>query len=150
MKITKLIPAFLAAALISLTGCKQLTPQGAAALTTLAVYEFGKENPKITKTMREIQPLACDAALNPTNTIENVVWIIQKAGVDTETKEVLNVLLTIYQVSVAPIGDDTVKTRPYFEAVICQGWAGGLALLPVPVEKNAVPKYVTGQWLRVK
>lgn len=149
-------PKFLAATLIAfslvaLTGCKNLTPQGAAGLTTTAVYEFGKNNPKLTKTMREIQPLACAVAQRPGSTVEDVIGEVENAnGVNADTKEILNVLLTIYQVAIAPQSTNVATTHPYLEAVICPGWAGGLALIPDATSKNAPPKAVHGRWLRVK
>lgn len=132
MKLTNKLPVLLAAISLAVSGCKQLTPQGAAGLTTAAVYAFGRDNPKITATMRQIQPAACDIAKNPGSTVEDVVGVIENSGgVDADTKAVINVLLTVYQVAIAPIGTNQSQTHPYLEAVICPGWAGGLALLPV-------------------
>jgi hypothetical protein len=159
--ISKLLASVTLTSLVLLTGCKSLTPQGASALTTTAVYAFGRNNPKIVETMRKVQPLACDMAKNPGATVEDVVGIIENAGgVNSDTAAVINVLLAIYQTSIAPVGTNQAKTHPYLEAVICPGWEGGLALLPMDgpmiggVTKNAIPKKVSsqvpGKWVLVK
>ena len=135
---SKRLVSLVALSLAALTGCKNLTPQGAAALTTGAVYAFGRNNPHIIEKMRQIQPLACDMAKNPSSTVEDVVGIIQNAaGVDTDTKAVLNVLLAIYQTSIYNVGTNQPQTHPYLEAVICPGWSGGLSLLPAVSESGA-------------
>jgi len=113
-----------------LTGCKNLTPQGAASLTSLAVYEFGKDNPKATATMRLAQPVACELVKSPGSTVEDVIGAIQNAGgVSPDTKEVLQVLLAIYQTSIYQVGTNQAQTHPYLEAVICPGWQRGLELI---------------------
>lgn len=150
MKLIKIIPILAIAVL--LTGCAgRITPQGAAGLTTAAVYAFGRSNPQITATMREIQPVACEMARNPASTLEDVIGVIQNsAGVNDDTKAVINVLLAIYQTSTYPNQTNPLQSRPYLEAVICPGWAGGLALLPAPgvdAPKSAAP---VKHWILVK
>lgn len=153
-KMKKLLISLVAVSLIAMTGCKQLTPQAASTLTTAAVYAFGRNNPKIVTTMRQIQPAACDIAKNPGSTVEDVVGVIENyPGVSEDTKAVVQVLLAIYQTSIAPVGTNQSKTHPYLEAVICPGWAGGLALLPsgganaVSAMRNAP---APGKWVLVK
>ncbi len=157
MKSLKSLAVTLAAfSLLALTGCKNLTPQGAASLTTIAVYEFGKDDARLTKTMRELQPLACAVAKNPSSVVEDVIDEVQNAnGLNADTEEILNVILTIYQVAIAPHGTNASTTHPYLEAVVCQGWDGGLKLLPGETppgvaSKSAPQKVVHGKWLRVK
>src|SRR6185369_8118758 len=64
----------------ALTGCKQITPQVASTLTTTAVYAFGRNNPKIVATMRQVQPAACFAASQPGSTVEDVVGVIENTA----------------------------------------------------------------------
>lgn len=145
--IKKLSVVLVCTSSLFLIGCAgRITPLTAQSLTTLAVYEFGKQNPKITATMRKIQPLACDMAKNPGSTVEDVVGVVENAGgVNADTKAVINVLLAIYQTSVAAVGTNQPQTHPYLEAVVCPGWAGGLDLLPGAsgVTKNAIPLKVS-------
>jgi phosphoglycerol transferase MdoB-like AlkP superfamily enzyme len=128
----KLLVSVAATSIILLAGCAgRITPQTAASLTTLAVYEAGKDNGKLAADMRQIQPAACNVASNPDATIEDVAnAIANAAGAKPDTKVIVNVILSILQTSTAPIGTNTVNQSPYIKAVICDGWAGGLALLP--------------------
>lgn len=154
MKLTnKLLVSLTAFLLVVATGCAgRLTPQGAAGLTTAAVYAFGNNNPKIVKTMRQIQPAACDIAKNPGATVEDVIGVIENTGgVDADTKAIINVLLAIYQTSIAPSHTNQAEAHPYLEAVICPGWAGGLALLPA--SPGAVSKQISSpraKWVLMK
>lgn len=128
----KLLASLALTSTILLSGCAgRMTPQGAAGLTTAAVYAFGNNNPKIVKTMRDIQPAVCEIAKNPGATVEDVIGVIQNTGgVDADTKAIINVLLAIYQTSIYPSHTNQAESHPYLEAIICPGWAGGLALLP--------------------
>lgn len=148
----KLLASVAATSLMLLCGCAgKLTPQGAAGLTTAAVYAFGQNNPKIVATMLQIQPAACGIAKNPGSTVEDVVGVIENSGgVNEDTKAVINVLLAIYQTSIYPAHTNQAESHPYLEAVICQGWAGGLALLPgsEPVAHRTEPP--SSKWILVK
>lgn len=127
----KLLMSVVAVSLLALTGCKNITPQQASGAATLAVYAYGTAQPQNVPIMRVIQPAACDVVKNPGATIEDVVGVIENtAGVNEQTKAIINVLLTIYQTSITPVGTNQSQIHPYLEAVICPGWAGGLALLP--------------------
>lgn len=149
-----LIAMLAATSLLMLSGCAQLTPEGAAVLTRFAVYEYGKNNKQATDTMRRIQPTACEVALHPDGTLAAVVTTVQNiGGVNADTKELLNVLLAIYQTSVQPHGTNVVKHRPYLQAVFCDGWQGGLEAIPSGpaasvTKRNAAPQFKT--WVRVK
>ncbi len=141
---------------LALTGCQNLTPQAAATATTAAVYATGRNNPKIVKVMRAVQPAACEIVKNPAATLEDVIGAVENAGgVNSDTKAILALLLTIYQTSTISTGTNQSQTHPYLEAVICPGWAGGLALLPDPanpsgVSQNATPKKLPGKWILVE
>ncbi len=159
MKLTNKLFASLMLTLlaVSLTGCKNLTPQGAAALTSIAVYEAGKDNPKLTRDMRNFQPLACAVAKSPGSTVEDVMGEIENTDIlSADAKDILNTMLTIYQVGIATKGTNQSSTHPYLEAVICPGWEAGLRRLPggapapAAAAKNAPPAAVRGKWLRFK
>ncbi len=109
--------------------------------------------------MRRIQPPACKVASDPNATIQDVATAIESvANVKPDTKAVVNVILSILQTSVAPVGTNTVNQSPYIKAVICDGWAGGLALLPddsgilseVSKSRNAPPKKLPARFVLVK
>lgn len=157
----KLLVSVALTSLVLMCGCAgRITPQTAAALTTLAVYEAGKDNAKLTTQMRRIQPPACHIATQQGVTVEDVVGVIDATvGLSPETKATVNIVLTILQTSIAPQGTNTVDASPYIKAVICDGWAGGLALLPVEgeiagvgeaVRQNAPMKKLPGRFVLVK
>lgn len=127
--------------LVAMTaGCAgRLTPQGAASLTSLAVYEAGKDNANLTKEMRRIQPEACNIATNPAATILDVANAISDAsGADVDTKIIVNVIISILQTSVAPVGTNVVNQSPYIKAVICDGWGRGLEWLALAPDESGI------------
>lgn len=146
-----------AVTLTALTGCKNITPQTASSLTTLAVYEVAKNNPKITAYMRAVQPSACNMASTSGATIEDVVGVISNATDATvEEKAGVNIILSIFQTATAPLGTNTAAQAPYLKAVFCEGWAGGLASVPRTIRgENAPPSAAlaprpNGKWILVK
>lgn len=153
MKLTSRLLLLLAVTSL-LCGCQQITPQQSATAATLAVYSYGTANPQTVPVMRLIQPAACDIAKNPGSTVEDVVGVIENAGgINAETKAVINVLLAIYQTSIAPSQTNQAESHPYLEAVICPGWAGGLALLPggeSPSTSATSRNLPPGKWILVK
>lgn len=143
------------------SGCAgRMTPPTAQSLTTLAVYGLGKESAKLTKQMRELQPLACVMAISEGATLADVATEIEPyVKANPETKLLVTTLLSIFQTSVATYGTNVPPARPYLKAVFCDGWKGGLDLLPNPDEpmaalkrgRNAPPvKLPPGKWVFVK
>jgi len=156
----KTLLSSLLAATVILSGCAgRITPLTAQSLATLAVYEYGKSNPKVTKTMREIQPPVCLMATSEGATLADVVTQLDPAGSNPETKLLVTTLLSIFQTAVAPVGTNAPNQSPYLKAVFCDGWANGLALLPsdgvvtppASLKRNTPPvKLPPGRWVRVK
>lgn len=131
MKSLKNAIAVLAAtSLLVLTGCKNLTPQGAAALTAAAVYAAGNGNEKLTKQLRDLQPTACALATSNASVQEVALAVATVAGAKPETKVIVTAILAILQTSTAPVGTNAANTSPYVKAVLCDGWQMGLSYLP--------------------
>lgn len=160
MKLTmKLLLPLIAGSLLILTGCAgRITPLTAQNLTTLAVYEAGKDKDRAAF-MRRVQPPACAIATLQGATIEDVIGeVINATDASPEDKIVLNIILSIFQTSTAPQGTNVVAQSPYLKAVFCDGWANGLELLPPSggskiIARNAPPKAsrkLPGKWIMVK
>lgn len=114
-------------------------------LGTAEAVSIGLRNsPQTANWLRVVQPVVCKTvtgtALTPTD-ISAVVEKINAGGASNDAKAIVNGVLLLYIAAWNEIGAPTnsAVSRPYAQAIFCDGFAQGLALSPGTALKAGKP-----------